>query len=419
MSHPLRGVRVVEMGSYLAGPYAATQLGDLGADVIKIEPVFAGDKMREAAPFVDGESSAFLLVNRNKRSLTLDLRTTEGLDIARALMAKADIVVQNLRPGSAAKLGLGYEDVREINSDIIYVSASGWGESGPLASLPGLDIMAQAHSGLMSITGPEGGEPCKVGVPICDLLCGIYGALGALAALRYRDETGEGQHVEVNLLETGVSLAIWEAARYFVTRETPGPQGSAHGVSAPYQAVKAADGSFVLGATTDAAWKALCGCLGRDDLYQDRERYGDKNRRRSNRSGLIREIESVTLTRSVSHWVDALRLVGVPCAVINRYDKVFSDEHLTARGFFWNAPHPKVGHVRQLGSAMRLSGSPTRRANAGPTLGQHSREILHELGWESSQIDELEARGITSTVPQPGRDGRAEHQSASASQTKR
>jgi formyl-CoA transferase len=391
---PLDGIRVLEVGNYMAGPFCGMQLADLGAEVIKVEQPDGGDMVRQTGPFVDGESSPFVRLNRNKRSLVLDLKADDGKQIFKRLIETADIVVENLRPGTMKDLRLDYHGVlRALNPRLIYVAASGWGQDGPLSPLAGLDIMAQAQSGLMSITGEPGGNPVKVGVPVCDLACALYGALAAVSALRARDESGEGQYIDVSLFEAGVSLAVWEAGRYFATGEIPAPLGSAHQNHAPYQAVRARDGYFTIGATTKRNWEAFCRSLGLDRLIQD-ERFADVNERHRNRGELIPLIEAVTQTESKSHWIGALREAGVPCAPIQNYEEVFNDAHLVARGFFWEAPHPRLGKVRQLGSPMRFSKSKTKHERAGPLFGEDTEAILTDLGYRTPEIAGLMDRGV-------------------------
>src|SRR5436190_21107861 len=290
----LEGIRVVEVGNFMAAPFCTLQLADLGADVVKVENPDGGDGVRATAPFLDGESSSFVRLNRNKRSLALDLKASRGKEIFRRLIGRADILVENLRPGTMADLELDYPRLSRLNPRLVYVAASGWGQDGPYAQRPGLDIVAQGMSGLMSITGEEGGKaPVKVGVPLADLACALYGALAALAALRVRDRTGEGQFIDVSLLEAGVSFAVWEAGRYFATGEVPKPLGSAHQTSAPYQAVRAADGFFTLGANTGPTWQACCEVLGLRQLVND-PRFAKNHLRHQNRRELIPLIEDVT-----------------------------------------------------------------------------------------------------------------------------
>jgi formyl-CoA transferase len=386
---PLHGIRVLEVGNYMAGPFCGMQLADLGAEVIKIEQPDGGDQVRLTGPFVDGESSPFVRLNRNKRSLVLDLKSDDGKEIFKQLVKTADVVVENLRPGTMKDLGLDYAGVLErLNPRLVYVAASGWGQDGPLSQLAGLDIMAQARSGLMSITGEPDGDPVKVGVPMCDLVCALYGALAAVCALRVREQTGKGQYIDVSLFEAGVSFAVWEAGRYFATGEIPRPLGSAHQSNAPYQAVRASDGYFTIGATSRRNWQAFCAALGLLELVDD-PRFADTNTRHRNRAELIPLIEAVTKTAPKAHWIKALEAAGVPCAPIQDYGQVFQDAHLLARDYFWDASHPTLGKVRQLGSPMRFSKSKTRREKAGPLFGEDSEAILRQLGYDDGRIAAL------------------------------
>jgi crotonobetainyl-CoA:carnitine CoA-transferase CaiB-like acyl-CoA transferase len=396
---PLTGIRVLEVGNYMAGPFCGMQLADLGAEVIKVEPPDGGDQVRTMAPLLDGEGSAFVRLNRNKRSIALNLKSAEGKAVFRKLVGTADVVVENLRPGTMADLELGYQGLRQLNPGLVYVAASGWGQDGPLSPQPGLDIMAQARSGLMSITGTPGGDPVKVGVPVCDLVCALYGALAAVAALHARRETGLGQFIDVSLLEAGVSLAIWEAGKFFATGEIPTPQGSAHQSNAPYQAFASADGWLTIGATTPRNWEAFCRALGLEGLLDD-PRYANTSMRYRHRDTLIPVIERVIATRTTSDWLATLEAAGVPCAPIEDYGQVFNDPHLNARQYFWDAPHPTLGRVRQLGSPMRLSDTPVRREKAGPLLGEDSVALLSELGYRPAEIEALLARRIIAVPAQ-------------------
>jgi formyl-CoA transferase len=390
---PLDGVRVLEVGNYMAGPFAGMQLADLGADVIKVETPEGGDIVRQTAPFVKGESAAFTRLNRNKRSIALDLKDSRGKDLFRRLAASADVVIENLRPGAMAKLGLDYTSLSELNPRLVYVAASGWGQDGPLSNRPGLDIMAQARSGLMSITGEPDGGPVKVGVPICDLVCALYAALAAVSALAARDRTGQGQRIDVSLFEAGMSLAVWEAAKYFTTGEIPARLGSAHQTSAPYQAIRAQDGWFTVGATSPKNWQGFCRALGLEEL-EKAPRYADANARFQNRTQLIAQVEEITVSKPVSHWIERFELEEVPCAPIQDFGQSFNDPHLLARGYFWDAPHPTIGSVRELGSPMRFSATRVRRKKAGPLLGEDTRTVLHELGCRDAEIEDLLQAGI-------------------------
>src|SRR5215469_6566660 len=317
----LAGIRVIEVGNFMAAPFCTLQLADLGADVIKIENPDGGDQVRTSAPFLEGESSGFIRLNRNKRSLALDLKAPRGKEVFRKLIRSADVLAENLRPGTMRDLGLDWPRLSEENPRLVYVAASGWGQDGPYAERSGLDIIAQGMSGLMSITGEEGGRaPVKVGVPVTDLTCALYGALAALAALRVRDRTGQGQFIDVSLFESGVSLAVWEAARYFATGEVPKPLGSAHQISAPYQAVRASDGFFTVGATSHTNWEACCEVFGLQRLKDD-PRFSQASQRHQNRRELISLLEAVSSEKPISHWVSALTEVGVPCGAIQTYDQ--------------------------------------------------------------------------------------------------
>ncbi|UJW30668.1 enoyl-CoA hydratase [Saccharothrix sp. AJ9571] len=378
MTGPLHGVTVIEVGVFMAAPFATAQLADLGARVIKVESREAHDPVRSTGPFVGGVSSTFLRLNRNKEAVELDLKSDAGRAAFVRLATAADVVVENLRPGAMRRLGLGPDELLAANPGLVYASASGWGQDGPLAGQPGLDIMAQARSGLMSVTGDPGAGPAKVGVPVCDLTCGLYVALAVTAALRHRDRTGEGQHVDVSLMESGVSLAVWEAGRYFATGEVGERHGTAHQSQAPYQAVEAADGWVTVGAITPNTWAAFTQALGREDLLED-PRYESSSARLALRGELIPEIERTTRQHTTAELVATLTAAGVPCAPISDYGEVFTDEHLTQRGFFWDAEHPVAGRVRQVGSPMRFSRTPARRDTAGPDLGEHTEKVLAEF----------------------------------------
>ncbi len=388
----LQGVRVVEVGVFMAAPFAAMHLADMGADVVKVEAPGTGDPARATGPFVSGEGSAFLRLNRNKRSVVLDLKQPEGREAFLALVDSADVLVENLRPGALRRLGLGPEELRARHPRLVHASVSGWGQDGPLADQPGLDIMAQARAGLMSITGhPETG-PAKVGVPVCDLVAGLYAALGIVAALRRRDVTGEGDQLDVSLLEAGVSLAVWEAGRYFATGEVGSPQGTAHQSQAPYQAVVTSDGHVTVGANTPKTWEGFCAALERPDLLAD-PGYASVAQRYQRREQLLAEIERTTRTRTTDDLVAAWTAHGVPCAPLSTYDQVFDDPHLAARDFFWDAPDADGTPVRQIGSPLRFAEAAAQRRTAGPRLGGDSLEVLAELLGEE-RAAELLAAGV-------------------------
>ncbi|HYW52835.1 MAG TPA: CoA transferase [Dongiaceae bacterium] len=391
---PLSGIRVVEVGNFMAVPFCGMQLADLGAEVIKVENPAGGDLTRAAGPFIAGESSNFVRLNRNKRSLALDLKSADGKALFRRLAATADVVIENLRPGTMDALALGYAALSAEQPRLIYLAATGFGNDGPYAHLAGLDIIAQAMSGLMSITGEPDAPPVKVGVPIADLTCALYGTIAVLAALRARDRDGRGQFIDVSLLESATSLAVWEAGRYFATGEVPKPSGSAHQAIAPYQAVRSADGWFTFGANTQAHWLRACAVFGLDALAAD-ERFADNERRLENRAALIDAIEAVTTTQPSAYWTERLSAAGLPCGPILTFDRVFNDPHLAQRAFFTDAPHRTLGPVRQLGSPMRLSETPVRIERAGPLLGGDSAEVLREVGVGDAELERLARDGVT------------------------
>lgn len=388
---PLTGITVIELGVFIAGPYATMQLADMGARVIKVEPP-SGDPMRAAGPFLDGESSPFIRLNRNKESIVLDLKSDAGREGLRTLLAEADVLVENMRPGALKKMGFGYEDLRNDFPELIFASASGWGQDGPLAPLAGLDIMAQARSGLMSITGFPDQPPAKVGVPISDLTTALYVALGIVSALFERRGSGQGQYLDVSLFESAVSLAVWEAGNYFGTGAVSRPNGSAHQAQAPYQAVQVADGYVTIGANTPATWTRFCSAFDLSDL-EDSPKFAEAALRFANREALIAVIEDRLRKRTIAEVVEEMNRVGVPAAPINDYEQVFTDDHLAARGYFWSAEHPRLGEVTQLGNPMRFSRSAVVKDRAGPSLGADTDRILAEFAGLAQNTGEAQNAG--------------------------
>lgn len=394
----LEGLRVIEVGNYIAGPYAGTILADLGATVVKVEEPVAGDVVRGFEPRIDGTSSAFRRLNRNKESIGLDLKSHDGAAVFRRLVESSDVVIENLRPGAMGRLGFGFADLSALNPGLIYLSASGWGQDGALAGDAGLDIMAQARSGLMSITGEPGGDPAKAGVPICDIGCAMYGVIGVLAAVQARHATGRGQHIDVSLYETGVSFAIWEFAKYSATGEIPRARGSVHQTAAPYQAIRAQDGWFTVGAATPRTWVEFAKAMGLDWTIDD-PRFVDNDARMANRVDLVEEIESITRQQPQAHWLEVLARAGVPSAPINTYDQVFADQNLTDRDFFWDSQDENGTTLRQMASPIRLGATPALRRSPGPALGQHTGDVLARLGYSTDEVERLAAQGIVRLAP--------------------
>ena len=390
---PLSGLRVLEVGNYMAGPFCGMQLADLGADVVKIEDPRGGDLSRRLAPIVDGESGNFVRLNRSKRSIALDLKDDRAKEVFRRLVARADVIVENLRPGTMRDLELDPRELLDANSRLIYASVTGWGLSGPYFDRPALDIVVQAKSGLMSVTGEEAGAPVKVGVSISDLAAGLYATIAVLGALRVRERDGLGQLLDVSMFEASVSLAVWEAGTYFTTGEVPRAAGSAHRLVGPYQAIRGADTHFVIGATTPPNWTAFCQALGLEHLERD-PRFADATLRRTNQQALIPLVEEVTATRPASHWLAVLRAAGVPCGEIADYGDVFTDPHLVERGFFVDLEHPRLGTVRALGTPLRFESSRPSFDRAGPLLGEHTRAVLAEAGCDDAQVARLLSAGV-------------------------
>ncbi len=391
----LEGLRVLEIGNFMAGPYAGTLLADMGADVVKVELPSSGDYSRALGPFPAGGSdgAGFLRLNRNKRSVALDLKRADGADAFRALAAGADIVVENLRAGTMDSLGLGYASLAATHPELIYLSVTGFGLTGPYRDRAGLDLIVQAESGLMSVTGEEGRPPVKVGVPIVDLASAMYGAYAVLCAVIARQRSGRGQLIDISLLESGVSLGIWESGVYLETGEVPAPLGSAHRVAAPYQAFRTSDGFVAIGATTPATWEAFCGTAGLASLVDD-PAWATVAKRRARYRELAAIIEEVTVARTTAEWMRVLEDAGVPCGRVNTFADVFADPHLRERGFFVDLPHPTAGMVRAVGSPLGLRDTPPELRRAAPLLGEHTREVLAEAGLSADRIDAMLRDGV-------------------------
>jgi formyl-CoA transferase len=386
----LEGIRVLELGNFMAGPYAGTLLADMGADVVKIESPAGGDYSRALGPFAPGspDGAGFLRLDRNKRSVALDLKSERGARAFRSLASTADVLIENLRTGTLDGLGLGYEAIAPTNPRLIYCSVTGFGRTGPYRDRAGLDLILQAESGLMSVTGEPGRAPVKVGVPVTDLASALYAAFAIVTALLARGRTGRGQLIDLSLIESGVSLAIWESGVYLETGEVPGPLGSAHRLTAPYQAFKTADGYVAIGATTPPTWTAFCRVAGLQRLETD-PAWRDGSTRNQRAGELASIIEAVTKTRTTGEWIAALSEAGVPCGRINDLADVFADPHLAARGLFVDLEHPTLGSVRAIGSPLHLSDTPPVMRRAAPLLGEHTREVLAEAGLPAAEIDAL------------------------------
>lgn len=389
---PLAGVRVLDLTQVMAGPFCTMLLGDMGADVVKVEPP-EGDPARHMAGSLGTESPSFWALNRNKRSVVLNLKDPRGREIARRLARSADILVENYRPGVMRSFGLAYEDLAPENPGIVYASISGFGQTGPYAGKGGFDLVAQGMSGIMSVTGDEGLPPMKAGIPVTDLGAGLLALQAVLAAYIHRMRTGRGQWIDTSLLEAGVALSVWETAQYFSGRGVPGPMGSAHRMSAPYQAVRCADGYITVGAANQRTWERLARALGREDLLA-REEFRDDTNRVRHRRVLAEEIESVTRTRPREHWLRVFEEAGVPAGPILDYAEVFADPHVRARGLVQTVTHPVGGEVRFVGPVVKMSATPPRVRLRPPLLGEHTAEVLAELGFDATEVERLFAQGV-------------------------
>ena len=388
----LVGMRVLDLSQVMAGPFCTMLLADMGAEVVKVEPP-QGDSTRQMRGSRDGESPSFWAVNRNKRSLVLDLKDHRGQEICRRLAARSDVLVENYRPGTLDRLGLGYEALRSLNPRLIYASISGYGQTGPLRGRGGFDLVAQGESGVMSVTGVPGGPPVKCGIPVCDLGAALFLTYAILSAAIHRARTGEGQRVETSLLEAGIALSVWEAAEYFATDEAPLPTGSAHRMSAPYQAFRCQDGYITIGAANQRSWERLCRALGLEGLLARPEFSTDADRVRR-REALEAEIDEVTMRRPRAHWLRVLEEAGVPAGPINTYAEAFAHPHVRARGMLQEIEHPAAGRIKQIGPAVKCSTTPAAIRRPAPRLGEHTREVLAETGYTGAEIETLAAEGV-------------------------
>ena len=382
----------------MAGPFCTMLLGDMGADVIKIEKPDGGDDVRRSGPpFVAGESATFLNIGRNKRSVVIDMKRSEGADIVRGMAKDADIFVQNLRPGRLEGFGLGYDDIRTVNPAIVYATITGFGRTGPYKDKPGFDLMAQGLSGIMSVTGHPGQPPVKVSVPITDLNAGLFTAYGILAAYVNRLKTGVGQHVDSSLMEAGVAYTMWESAIYFTTGRSPGPNGSAHQISAPYQALPVSDGYITVGGANQRNWERFCRAIGRADLISD-SRFENNAGRMANRPALEAELGKTLRTQPMAHWLSILEAAGVPCGPINDMAQVYEDPQVIARDMVVEVEHPAAGTIRNVGIPVKFSETPGSIRRPPPRFGEHTGEVLAEFGYTSSEIDALRSQGIVKTL---------------------
>ena len=389
----LTGLTVLDLTRVLSGPFATMTLADLGADVVKIEQPGTGDDTRQwGPPFQGDEAAYFLSVNRNKRSLAVDLKLTDGLALVRDLARRADVVVENFRPGTAARLGLGYDDLSADNPGLVYASISGYGQTGPDSHRAGYDAIAQARSGIMSVTGEADGPPVRVGVSSADLVAGMWAVIGILAALRERDRSGQGQWVDISLLDGSVSWLTYVAAGYFATGTRPPRYGSAHPTIAPYQGFATKDGELMLAVGNDAIWRRFAPAAGLDELVAD-PRFATNPLRVSHRDELLPLVADAMASRTSAQWVEVLDAAGVPVGPIQTVDEVVTDPQVLARGMVGEVEHPTAGTLRTIGCPVRLTATPPQVRTAPPLLGQHTDDVLAELGVDAERLTALRASG--------------------------
>ena len=392
-SGPLAGIRVLDLTRVLAGPFCAMTLGDMGAEVIKIEEPGKGDDTRSWPPFVGGESTYFMSVNRNKKSMTLNLKAPEGGEILRTLVRKSDVLLENFRTGTMDKLGFGYRALSRLNPKLVYCAISGFGESGPEAHRAGYDLIVQAESGVMDLTGFTDGPPVKVGNSIADLVSGMAAAHGIVLALLARGRTKRGQRVEISMLDVMASLLTYQAGLYFATGQKPGRRGNAHPSIVPYEVFRASDAFLVLGVANNSLWAKCCAVLERPDLISD-SRFDAEAKRVQNRDVLVPLLNEIFGTRAAAEWIKRFEAAGIPAGLIKSVAEVCESEHLKARGMTVSLPHPKAERVTVMGVPVRLHTTPGKVTTAPPLLGQHTETVLRTLvGLKEPAIARLRTQG--------------------------
>ena len=391
----LDGIRVLDLTRVLAGPYCTMFLGDLGAEVVKVEQPGVGDDTRGwGPPFAGGESAYFLCTNRNKKSLTVNLKSADGIALIKQLAGQADVLIENFRPGAMDRLGLGEKELRAGNSRLVYASLSGFGADGPMADIPGYDLIVQAWGGLMSITGTNESGPLKVGVAIIDLVAGLMLGKAIVAALYAREKIGVGQKIDTSLLEAEVATLINAGSNYLIGGKVPGRWGNAHPTIVPYQSFQTADSFLVLGAASESIWKRLCPALKRAELADD-PRFAKNADRVANRQELIAILSAIFMTQTTEHWVTALNQANVPCAPVQTIDQVFAAPQVLHRNMLVEVDHPTVGKIRMAGIPVKFSATPASVRLPPPLLGEHNDDVLSSwLGMQSEAIDQLKKKSV-------------------------
>ena len=393
MNAVLKNIKVVDLTRTLAGPFSTMMLGDMGAEVIKIEEPENGDETRSWTPFWNGESSVFVAFNRNKRGISVNLKEQEGIDLVLSLVKDADIVVESFRTGALDRMGLGYSDIKTINPNIIYCSISGYGRTGPLANKPGYDLLIQAYSSLMNLTGETDGMPMRVGFSLVDLFTGMMAYGSMMTALYHRNVTGKGQWIEAALLDGQVAAMSYHGTAYLATGIDPLRMGSGHPSLVPYQSFGGSDGNFILGVANNGLWQRFCNSIEHPELLED-PRFRTNDDRVANRSECVRALNNIFGDHTVSYWVEKISEAGVPCGPINQVSDVVNDPHVLSRDMISGIEHPNIPDLRFPGSPLKLTETPPTIRRAPPLLGQHNEEILNELGYSSESIDSLRDRGV-------------------------
>jgi crotonobetainyl-CoA:carnitine CoA-transferase CaiB-like acyl-CoA transferase len=390
---PLAGMRVLELAQIMAGPTCGMLLADMGADVIKVEKLPGGDDARGyREPLVNGVSAPFMMLNRNKRGIALDLKQAAGRDVLLRMVRDADVLTENYRRGTLERLGIGYDVLVEVNPGLIYCAVSGYGRTGPYADKGGFDLIAQGFAGLMSITGEPGGPPVKTGNSVADMNAGILAAVGILAAYAHKQKTGQGQVVDTSLMEAALQQTYWHAAIYFATGQSPGPTGSAHLLTAPYQAFAARDGWINIGGANQANWERIADVLGHPEWRAD-ARFATNSARMANLDALTDAMSDVLATRTRAEWLAAFDAAGVPAGPVQTIGEALTHPQTLARGMVVDLQHPEAGRTKALGCPLHFSATPTRVGRPAPVLGEHTREVLREHGYEEREIDRLVAEG--------------------------
>jgi len=392
ISSPLEGYRILDLSRVLAGPYCTMMLGDLGAEVIKVERPGSGDDTRAwGPPFVGGESAYYLCANRNKKSITVNLKSEKGCEIIRQLAKISDVLIENYKVGELTELGLGYEVLKELNPGVVYCSITGYGQNGPDKDLPGYDFIIQGRGGVMSITGEPDGDPMKVGVAIVDITAGLYAANAIQAALLARARTGKGQAIDISLLDAQVAWLANVASSYLVSDKRPGRFGNAHPTIVPYQSFKASDGFFCLAVGNDGQWQKLCQVIGHEE-WATEPRFATNPVRVQHREILIPLLQEVFVAKDIAFWLREIADGGIPCGPVQTLDEVFADPQVNVRDMIWSIPHPTAGEMRLVGSPLKLSETPVACRSHPPLLGEHTEEVLTSLlRYSSDEVCQLRA----------------------------